>query len=110
MGRCFDIPTKELSFVFPEDIEGVLIEINLRKSKWLLCGCYHPPRQSNDYFLHHLGKALDKFSKTYSNFLLVRDFNAEESNFSMAEFLNNYGAKKLSREKPVLKASIILAA
>ena len=63
MGRCFDIPTKELSFVFPEDIEGVLIEINLRKSKWLLCGCYHPPRQSNDYFLHHLGKALDKFSK-----------------------------------------------
>ena len=84
-----DIPTKELSSFFPEDIEGVLIEINLRKSKWLLCGCYHPPRQNNDYCLHHIGNALDQFSKIYSNFLLVEDFNAEESNSSMVEFLNN---------------------
>ena len=68
-----DIPTKELSFFFPGDIEGVLIEINLRKTKWLLCGCYHP-RQNNDYFLHHLGNALDHFSKTYSNFLLVGEY------------------------------------
>ena len=99
-----DIPTKELSFVFPEDIEGILIEINLRKSKLLLCGCYHPHKQSNDYFLHHLGNALDKFSKTYSNFLLVGDFNAEESNSSMAEFLNNYGAKNIVKEKTCFRS------
>ena len=99
-----DIPTKELSFVFPEDIEGVLIEINLRKTKWLLCGCYRPPRQSNDYFLHHLGNALDNFSKTYSKFLLVGDFNAEESNSSMEEFLNNHGAKNIVKEKTCFKS------
>ena len=81
-----------------------MIEINLCKSKWLLYGCYRPPRQSNDYFLHNLGNALDKFSKTYSNFLLVGDFNAEESNSSMAEFLNNYGAKNIVKEKTCFKS------
>ena len=27
---------------FPDDIEGLIIEINLRKSKWLLLSTYHP--------------------------------------------------------------------
>ena len=39
-----DIPNKELSkHTFPHDIEGLFIEINLRKCKWLLFGTYHPP-------------------------------------------------------------------
>ena len=31
--------------VFPVDTEGLLIEINFRKSKWLLFSTYHPPSQ-----------------------------------------------------------------
>jgi len=30
---------------FPDDIEGIFIEINLRKSKLLFLGSYHPPNQ-----------------------------------------------------------------
>ena len=38
-----DIPTKQLfKHNFPCDIEGMFIEINLRKTKWLLLGTYHP--------------------------------------------------------------------
>ena len=40
-----DIPSKQLNcHIFPEDIEGIFVEINLRKTKWLLFGSYHPPR------------------------------------------------------------------
>ena len=41
-----DIPCKELKLhSFNEDIEGIFIEINLRKCKWLLFTTYHPPSQ-----------------------------------------------------------------
>ena len=30
-----------------EDIESIFIEINLIKTKWNLCGCYHSPSQSD---------------------------------------------------------------
>ena len=36
-----DIPSKKLiKHTFPHDIEGLCIEINLRKCKWFLCGTY----------------------------------------------------------------------
>ena len=32
-----DIPSKELKkHIFPDDIEGIFIEVNLRKIKWLM--------------------------------------------------------------------------
>ena len=38
-----DIPSKKRKKqTFPDDIEGLFIEINLRKCKWLLLGSYHP--------------------------------------------------------------------
>ena len=41
-----DVPCKELkSHNFADDIEGIFIEINLRKCKWLLFATYHPPSQ-----------------------------------------------------------------
>ena len=35
----------------PYDTEGIFIEINLRKTKWLIFGTYRPPRQSVEYLL-----------------------------------------------------------
>ena len=47
-----DIPSKKLSkHTFPNDIEGIFVEINLRKTKILLFGSYHPPSQSDNYYL-----------------------------------------------------------
>ena len=39
-----DIPSKFLTkHSFANDIEGLFVEINFRKRKWLLFGTYHPP-------------------------------------------------------------------
>ena len=43
-----DIPSRLLNLHnFPYDIEGMFIEINLRKTKWLIYGTYHPPSQND---------------------------------------------------------------
>ena len=43
-----DIPSKQLSkHNFAKDIEGIFVEIDLRKTKWLLFGSYHPLNNSD---------------------------------------------------------------
>ena len=55
-----DIPTKILAkHNFPEDIEGIFLEINFRKSKWLWCAIYHPVSQNDQCFFDNIDKALD---------------------------------------------------
>ena len=39
-----DIPSKILEkHKLPQDVEGMIVELNFRKIKWLLFGTYHPP-------------------------------------------------------------------
>ena len=46
------IPSKILSkHIFSSDIEGIFMEINFKKVKWLVFGTYHPSSQSGLYFL-----------------------------------------------------------
>ena len=38
-----NIPAKQLNnYILPNDIEAIIIEINLWKRKWLICGSYNP--------------------------------------------------------------------
>ena len=39
-----------------EDIEGIFLEINFPKSKWLLCEIYHSTSQNNHYFYDNIDK------------------------------------------------------
>ena len=67
-----DIPSKLLiKHSFPNDIEALFVEINVRKSKWLLFGTYHPPSQNDQYYFDCLDKALDVYSSYEKLFLLV---------------------------------------
>ena len=55
--------------IFPNHVEGIFVELNFRKCKWLLCGTYQPLSQSDEYFFNNLDKALDTYSK-YDKVLL----------------------------------------
>ena len=75
-----DIPSKELKkHTFPDDIEGMFVEINLRKAKWLLFGSYHPPNQCDNYYFDKVSNSLDIYIDRYDKFLLAGDFNSEDS-------------------------------
>ena len=94
-----DIPSKQLSkHNFTKHIEGMFIEINLRKTRWLLFGTYHPPSQSDKEYFEQVGLALDVYSD-YGKFLLTGDFNAEDSESCLKDFLYHYDAKNLVKQK-----------
>ena len=98
------IPTRLLNVhTFPYDIEGIFVEINLRKTKWLLYGTYHPPGQDDKYFFDNLGKALDVYSDKYDKFLLTGDFNSEEGESCLDTFLCDYDAKNIVKHKTCFK-------
>ena len=74
-----DIPQEELSFNLPSNIEIIIIELNINKIKWLVCGCYHPLSQSDEYFFYYSGKVFDNFNTKYDRFVLLGDFNVHEN-------------------------------
>ena len=69
---------------------------------WLLS----PPSQSDQYFFEDIGKALDKYSKRYDKFMLVGDFNAEESEPWLLQFLYEYNVKNIVKENNWFKNAL----
>ena len=101
-----DIPTKQLfKHNFPSDIEAIFVEINLRKTKWLLFGTYHPPSQTDNYYFESITRALDIYGELYSKLLLVGDFNAEDSESCMSAFLYQHNLKNLVKQKTCFKST-----
>ena len=86
-------------YKLPTDIEAIIIEINLWKRKWLLCGNYNHHEGSISYHLENISKLLDFYLSKYDNILVLGDFNYEETANSMNDFLCTYNLKTLV-EKP----------
>ena len=81
-------------------------QVNLRKTKLLLFGTYHSQNPvlglgDDDYF-EQVGLALDVYNG-YEKFLLAGDFNIEEENTPLAEFLYERGARNLVKEATCFK-------
>ena len=99
-----DIPCKELKLHnFNEHIEGIFIEINLRKCKWLPFTTYHPPSQCDNYFFDFVSEGLDTYSAFFDKFVLIGDFNAEESEDAVKTFLDNHNASNIVKDKTCFK-------
>ena len=78
----------------------------MRKTKLLLFGTYHSTNvkyglRDVDY-LEQIGLALDVYSN-YDKFLLAGDFNIEETETCLNEFLYQFNAKNLVKEKTCFK-------
>ena len=104
-----DIPSKPLTdHKLTHDIEGTFVELNLRKNKWLLFGSYHPPSQSDEsyhppsrsdeYFFNHLQNGLDIYNKFDDKYMLVGDFNAEDSEPCLSLFLFEMNPTNIVKE------------
>ena len=70
--------------------EGLFLELNLRKKKWVLCCSYNPHNNFIGTHVDSIGKAIDSLSARYENFILIRGFNTEESDTIILEFCNIY--------------------
>ena len=82
-----DIPCRVLkSHSIPQMFEGIVLEINLRKVKWLLFVGYNPHKDSTSIFLTQLSHILDYYLSTYDNYILIGDFNSEPNEEIMKVF------------------------
>ena len=103
-----DIPSKLLTkHNFTETIEGLFIEINLLKTKLLFFGSYRSDHAdfgvSTEEYLNQVCLALDKYS-SYDKFLLAGDFNIEETNDFMEDFLFEHSVTNLVKEPTCFKS------
>ena len=73
-------------YCFSDEIEIFWIEINLRKKKWLTFCCYNPHNHLLKHHLFQIESAINFYSKTYENLIILGDFNAEISDFNMESF------------------------
>ena len=91
-----DIPSKELKFIpIPNNMEGMFIEINLYKKKWLIGNFYNPCKSMICGHLAFLSKCLDHYLQSYDNVILLGDFNSEPTETAMHEFCQIYNLLNL---------------
>ena len=83
-------------------MEGLFVELNFRKCKWLLFGTYHPPSQADVYYLGNLDKPFDTYSY-YDKRLLIGDFNTETSEPRIDSFIYEHHVQNLVKEKTFFK-------
>ena len=67
-------------------IPMLFIEVNLRKTKWLIFAIYHLPSQVDEYFFDEVRKSLDKYIQISNKFLMIGGFNAAESEPALVKY------------------------
>lgn len=69
--------TSETLHVFKLPMEENFLELNLYKTKWLLCYIYSPQKIYMSDILQEFRETLDVFTLKYSRIVIIDDFNAE---------------------------------
>ena len=70
------IPSKFLrKHLFSNDIEEIFVEINFRKTKWILFCTYIPPSESDQYYFDSIDKVVYVYCQ-YEKVVLAEDFHA----------------------------------
>ena len=93
-----DIPCKILKCQLPNNIEGLFVELNFRKKKWVLFAGYNPKKERIFHFLENIGTSLDKFIENFDNLLLIGDFKSEVEEEVMNEFCETYNLVNLIKD------------
>ena len=104
-----DIPSKQLDkHTFTKNVEGLFLEINLRKTKLLFFGGYRSDHEVHGLpksdFLEQLSFALDKYS-SYEKMLIAGDFNIDREEEIMEDFLFEQNLKNLVKDKTCFKSN-----
>ena len=96
------IPSKEIK-IDQTKIECLIVELNLKKRKWLLHCSYNPHKNMIGEHLLHISRQLDVLSTKFDNFLLLGDLNSELSENLIKTFCGNYSLKNLVKEPTCFK-------
>lgn len=91
------IPSKLLSSEL-EPVDGLYIELNLRKWKWIINCPYNPHKYILSSHLRAMLKNWNLFTSHYDNIILTRDLNSEAEDNCIQWFCETYGLKSLTKK------------
>ena len=94
------------SNVFPNDIQVIILEINIKNRRLLILCIYRPLKQNLNYFVNIISDLIDKFSKTYTDVMVIGDFNDEPSSNTMKTFMDENQFKNLINTKTCFKKKV----
>ena len=89
----------------PADIQVIVVELNLRKHKWLLLSIYRPPSQTLSYFIDMISRIIDFYSVTYENIVILGDFNDTPVSSEISSFISDYSLYSLINSPTCFKSS-----
>ena len=99
------IPSKSLhEFTITNDIQVIPIEINFRKSKWLLLPIYRPPDTSENLFVDKISSLIDFYSDKYDNIVTLGDFNMEITNENLSSLMDSHNLYNLVKDPTCFKS------
>ena len=87
-----------------DDVQILSIELNLRKSKWLLLSVYRPSKQGCKYFLDKLSECILYFS-TFDSIIVIGDMNLEPDSPEMSNFIESHSFFNHMKQKTCWKSS-----
>ena len=91
-----NIPSKVLNtFRFSEECEIISIDFSISNKKWLLLGIYNAPSQTEALLVEQIKLALNTYSTTYKNFLLLGDFNMITENSKLQDLMDAFCLENL---------------
>ena len=104
-----DIPSLEKkNHTLPHNVEAIFVEINLRKSKFLLIGTYHSTNKdygtSDAIFLNGIGDAMDVYT-CYDKYLIAGDLNINIGEEILEDFMDEIHAKNLVKVPTCYKST-----
>ena len=69
----------------------------------MLFGSYHPPNQNDGYYFDCVSRSLDLYYPNYGKFILAGDFNAQDTEPVLSNFIDQYSATNLVKNKTCFK-------
>ena len=91
-----DVPSKLMNSSYTNhDKEYFLVELNVRKQKWLIICKHNSHKTRIKGHLECISTELDSHSSKCDNFLLLGDFNSEPTEEAMKSFCQIYNLKNL---------------
>ena len=85
------------------NMEGIFLELNFKRTKWLMFGGYNPSKSNIINFVNGIGTILDRYMSKYDNFILLGDFNSDMHENAMKEFSDTYNLSNLIKESTCFK-------
>ena len=81
------------SSLLPDDIQVIILEINIKNRRLPILCIYRPPKQKLNYFVDYLSDLIDKFSETYTDVMVIGDFNEEPTSNTIKTFMDGINLK-----------------